>query len=132
MAEKLVQQSQAELVGIFTAVFGALAASGLVTMTPEQIGSIAAGLGVLFCLVRYWSDGAKLVLKKSKIVEDLEQGQFPCIEDVQADLGLASIEIDKIKAAAISLGLSSAQIEAFLKASGMNETDIRAVLVTLK
>jgi hypothetical protein len=128
MAEKLVTQSQGELMGVLTALLGLVAASGQISLTQEQIGAIVAFLGILACIIRYGSDGAKLVLSKSKIAQDLEQGQFPCIADVQTDFNLATVEVDKIKDSVIALGLSPSQVQTMLSSMGMDQAQIGEVL----
>ncbi len=130
--EKIVTQSQGELVALLTTLLGIVAASGRIALTPEQIGAIVAFLGILAGIVRYGSSNAKLVFKKSKIMEDLEKCQLPCSEDINADIGLLTVEADKIKAAMVASGASEAQILAFLNALGMDSTQTQVAVTALK
>lgn len=57
-------QSQTELIAVLGTTASFAQMFGYVALTPEQIGMIGAGLFTLIGLVRTWSNGEKIVLKK--------------------------------------------------------------------
>lgn len=116
--EKKLWQSQTELVMAVGAIASLLSAFGVITLTPEQIGAVAAGLFGLGALTRAWSDGTKLIVKNSQVVQELLDGDtdLPTMEDVKADLQSGAAALTAIQQAAAEAGLTNDQVLKLTKA----------------
>jgi hypothetical protein len=116
--EKKLWQSQTELVMAVGMGASLLSTFGVITLTPEQISGIAAALFALGGLTRKWSDGTKLVVKNSKIAQELLDGDsdLPTVEDVKADILSGAAGIVKVQKAAEEAGLTGDQARKLMAA----------------
>lgn len=118
MAEKKLWQSQTELVMAVGAVASLLSAMGVISLTTEQVGAIGAALFTLGSLTRAWGDGAKLVVRSSKVAQELLDGdsELPTVEDIKADIQALPDVLIKVQTAVDEAGLTGDQARKLMAA----------------
>ena len=132
VADKNPWQSQTELSALIGALASILSLFGLITLTAPQVAGISLFVFVLTGVLRMTGDGAKLVFTKSKVIQDVVVGVTPTLADLNEDIGLATMQVDKIRAAMIAAGMSEEQVLAFLNGLGMNPAQTQAAVTAVK
>lgn len=132
VADKNPWQSQTELAALVGALASILSLFGLIDLTAPQVAGIATFIFVMIGVLRMTGDGAKLVFNKSKVIQDVVVGVTPTLADLNEDIGLATMQVDKIRAAMIAAGMSEEQVLAFLNGLGMNATQTQAAVTAVK
>ena len=119
--EKGVWQSQTEAVAFVGTLAMALQMLGYISLTPEQVSILGSALFVMVMLTRKWSDGAKLVFQKSKVLQDVKAGRMPTAGDLQSDAQCGLIAMEAVNKALSEAGYTPQQLEKFLAALDKNQ-----------